>query len=313
MINLHAVRHHQGQQQQPAPHYADVSTAVQQGVHCAAGQGHKKQCVAAGEAPQQQQCQQHYLQQQHFSQQSLQQLQQQPHVSQQPQQQVAQQMQVLQQQQQIQQVMPGSFAQLAAAAAAVSAPVLQGPCLRLQQLLQYALALLYAVMQPLQAALAQGAATAHAAAAGVEQQLQQVLLLLEHLMQQLQQQLHSLIQQGYQTVEAAVAAVTAAAVSPLHELALQAGLQLVQLCALLLNDTAAGAAVGAQLAANAAAFAADAVACLAQSLQCAGAGMLVIGTSASSVQSGEAGVLLQQLKAAHQHMQLLLANTHHVC
>jgi hypothetical protein len=297
-----------------------MSTAVQQAVHCAAGQGSKKQCIAAPEAPQQPQ-QQNYPQQQHFSQQSLQQLQQlqqqqqqQPEFPQQQQQQLPQQVQVPQQQQSPQaDNMPG-FAQLAAAAAAVPAPVLQGPCLRLQQLLQYALALLYAVMQPLQAALARGSAAAHAAAVGLEQQLQHVLLLLEHLMQQLQQQLHSMVQQGYQTIEAAAAAVTAAAVSPLHESALQAGLQLVQLCALLLNDGAAGAAVAAQLAANAAAFAADAVAYLARSLQCAGAGMPG-DTSTNSAYavggaSGEAGVLLQQLKAAHQHMQLLLAHAH---
>jgi hypothetical protein len=204
---------------------------------------------------------------------------------------------------------------LAVAAAAVPAPALQGPCLRLQQLLQYALALLCAVIQPMQVALAQGSAAAAAVAAAVERQLQQATLLLEQATQQSQQQLQTMAQQGYQSLDQVAAAVTAAAATagqPLHEVVVQAGLQLVQLCALLLNDAAAGTAVAAQLTANAGAFAADAVGYLVQAQLGAAVGLqqqsaATAGTlQGPEMQLGEAGVQLQQMKAAQQHLQLLV-------
>jgi hypothetical protein len=86
---------------------------------------------------------------------------------------------------------------------------------------------------------------------------------------------------------------------------MQAGLQLVQLCALLLDDTAAGAAVAAQLTANAAAFSADAVEFVAQGQLDAVIALQPAPIVAAS--SGEAGLMLQQLMAAQQYLKALLA------
>jgi len=185
-------------------------------------------------------------------------------------------------------------AALAAVAAAVAAPLPAGPCLALAQLLLYSISLLQAVFPVLLQLLSDAAAAAtsqagheplqdHSASSSlsvgmaIEQQLRSVVQQLESLGHQV-----ALQQQGQQ--------------HNWQQGILQLGLLLVQLCSLLLNDNAAGAAVSQQLGQCANEFVAEGAVYLTQSQQQQQAAF-------QPDQPPGPALMLQQLTAALQHLQ----------
>jgi hypothetical protein len=188
-----------------------------------------------------------------------------------------------------------ALAALAAAAAAVPVPQATGPCLTLRQLLQYAVSLLQAVLPLLgqmlsQAAAAEAAgASAHglsaagflAAGVAYEQQLRAVVQQLEQLGHQMGQQQWQQQQQQWQlTVRGEL---------------LRMGVQLVELCSVLLHDEPARFAVSQRLMQHASEFVSEA------------AGYLICGQQQQEgIDSQGPAVMLQQLTAALQHLQYVL-------
>lgn len=133
---------------------------------------------------------------------------------------------------------------LAAACAGVPVPQLQGPCFRLQQLVEYAVALLHAVVPALHQLQQSDPTAAAEASSAVRQGLQHVVKLVDLVMRNCNSLLQQ--QQSLETIQGV-----------LYATLLQLGLQLIQLCCGLLADSAACSSVAGQLTAHAPAFVAD--------------------------------------------------------